>query len=365
VQFQLPTWTGAWAKFKQRRNKSNKWNDQKMLKKCVKKFGEGARPAEVSEIDGRSIEGMPKKNTAPFTVLGACPDCQGKPMPGITKNGYGRICWDVGKKFGRKGRRRDCGGGPRSILCVIESDSEYPGPSPPPPGPPPPPPGTFVTPQDLMDCPAGPPKATTECMSTSDYTAIENNIRQIMNLLGDQCDAEHCPQADWAGCVLRMAGHDFMDFDPSSGRGGSDACTNMEDPDNKGLEPCLSRGEFGHSIKDVYQHFCTRISLADFIVVAAEAVMTVLRDRVRIKKPNADLLQFKEQFLFGRTTATGDTCHFTVAQLPNPETGCSEVRRVFMNNLGLDEHGDCLDGCAQHRPCSCGELRLQWLLERS
>merc|ERR1719183_1186644 len=43
VQFQLPTWAGAWAKFKQQRDKSNKWNDKRMKRKCVKKFGDGAR----------------------------------------------------------------------------------------------------------------------------------------------------------------------------------------------------------------------------------------------------------------------------------------------------------------------------------
>jgi putative transposon-encoded protein len=125
VQFQLPTWAGDWAKFKQKRNRSNKWNDKRMLKKCVKMFGKGARVAEVSEIDGQSIEGMPKKNNSPYAILGACPDCKGKPMPGITKNGYGRICWDAGSALSRKGRRRDCGGGPRSIMCVLDAKSGY------------------------------------------------------------------------------------------------------------------------------------------------------------------------------------------------------------------------------------------------
>jgi len=120
VQFQLPTWTGDWARFKQKRDKSNKWNDKRMLKKCVKKFGPGVRVAEVSEIDGQSIEGMPKTNTAPFAVLGACPDCKGKRMTGITKSGFGRICWDSESPLSRRGRRRDCGGGPRSILCVLD-----------------------------------------------------------------------------------------------------------------------------------------------------------------------------------------------------------------------------------------------------
>jgi len=121
VQFQLPTWVGDWANFRQNRDRSNKWNDKRMQGACVSKFGKSARVAEVSEIDGRSVEGMPKKNSAPYTVLGACPDCRGKSMQGITKNGFGRICWDAGSKLSRKGRRRDCGGGPRSIMCVLDA----------------------------------------------------------------------------------------------------------------------------------------------------------------------------------------------------------------------------------------------------
>lgn len=67
--------------------------------------------------------------------------------------------------------------------------------------------------------------------------------------------------------------------------------------------------------------------------------MTVLRDRFRASKPAAHQLNFKERFVFGRTTAS-DTCQGLQTQkLPNAETGCPEVRRVFMDNLGLDEHG--------------------------
>jgi len=203
-----------------------------------------------------------------------------------------------------------------------------------PPGPRP----DFTTPQDLMVCEAGAPARTTECMSTDDYNAIEDQIRDIMTLLGDECNNENCPQADWAGCVLRMAGHDFMDFDPAQGIGGSDGCTNLEDPDNKGLNPCLATGEFGHSLKDVYQNFCTRISLADFLVVSGEAVMTVLRNRVSEVQGAALQLNFHQNFLFGRTTQH-ENCEFQVGLLPNPEHGCPDVQRVFMQNLGLDEAG--------------------------
>eukprot|EP00971_Amphidinium_carterae_P311566 6192475-Amphidinium_carterae.1 len=63
-----------------------------------------------------------------------------------------------------------------------------------------------------------------------------------------RCTATECPQADWAGCVLRVAGHDFMDF--GDGEGGSDGCLDLFDPDNAGLPECLHSGEFGFSIQD-------------------------------------------------------------------------------------------------------------------
>ena len=66
--------------------------------------------------------------------------------------------------------------------------------------------------------------------------------------------------------MLRLAGHDFMDFDNSVG--GSDGCVNFEDPDNMGLAQCVSASD----IIKVYDEFCGSISLADFVVIAAEAI---------------------------------------------------------------------------------------------
>ena len=48
----------------------------------------------------------------------------------------------------------------------------------------------------------------------------------------------------FAGCLLRTAGHDFMDFrylEDGSSTGGSDGCINFHDPDNKGVAECLTR----------------------------------------------------------------------------------------------------------------------------
>lgn len=44
-----------------------------------------------------------------------------------------------------------------------------------------------------------------------------------------------------AACILRLAGHDFMDFRDNNGAltGGSDGCVNFNDADNAGLQACL------------------------------------------------------------------------------------------------------------------------------
>lgn len=45
-------------------------------------------------------------------------------------------------------------------------------------------------------------------------------------------------QARFVGCLVRTAGHDFMDFRHEADgttTGGTDGCFNLEDPDNAGL----------------------------------------------------------------------------------------------------------------------------------
>ena len=80
------------------------------------------------------------------------------------------------------------------------------------------------------------------------------------------------PRGAFVGCLLRMAGHDFMDFRyeaDGTSTGGSDGCINFEDPDNKGLPECLTL----YNMPAVYEEFKDDVSLADFFVIAAEAAM--------------------------------------------------------------------------------------------
>ncbi|CAK9097187.1 unnamed protein product [Durusdinium trenchii] len=164
-------------------------------------------------------------------------------------------------------------------------------------------------------------------MTSSQYDAVVAAVRGKLESLPSTCTASDCPQADWAGCVLRMAGHDFMDF--ANGQGGSDACTDMEDPENAGLPACLASGEHGSSLQEVYQQFCTQVSLADFLVIAAEAVIASTRARAA----GTASLDLRSIFRFGRRTAS--SCDFAVGRLPDPERGCTAVEETFVTRMGL------------------------------
>lgn len=188
-----------------------------------------------------------------------------------------------------------------------------------------------------MKCDVEPIKKT-RCMTTQTYNKIITDIEEIVDDLASHgCTKTHCPQADWTGCVLRMAGHDFMDFDGT--RGGSDACTDMDAGDNKGLLPCLAHGEFGRSLQEVYGPVCGTVSLADFIVIAGEAVMVKTRKISQTTTPGRQSLDFTSgpfRFKFGRETRT-ESCEFVEALLPNPEDSCGAVQRVFVDNMGLGD----------------------------
>ncbi|CAJ1335279.1 unnamed protein product [Effrenium voratum] len=189
---------------------------------------------------------------------------------------------------------------------------------------------TWASPYFMVSCP-GTQVMTTQSMTEAEYDSIVAEVQGLYNSLPSTCTATECPQADWAGCVLRMAGHDFMDY--KDGEGGADGCVDLTDPDNLGLKECLYEGEFGISIADAYEHFCESVSLADFVVIAAEAVMAASREHVTAEDSSRSTIDFKSQFKFGRTTAT--TCEFAHGRLPNPERSCTAVKETFVDSMGL------------------------------
>jgi len=100
---------------------------------------------------------------------------------------------------------------------------------------------------------------------------VVDAINALYELQSEAVDKNHNPRATFAGCLLRLAGHDFMDYRVAADgtmTGGSDGCLNMDDPDNKGLPECIQNLD----IASAYGETCDRVSLADFVVIAAEAV---------------------------------------------------------------------------------------------
>lgn len=178
-----------------------------------------------------------------------------------------------------------------------------------------------------MTCSTGTAVLTTVSMTSRDYDRVQASIQNLYDQLPGRCTATDCPQADWTGCVLRVAGHDFMDFTGSVG--GSDGCLDLHDPDNLGLHQCLYQGEFGVPLHNAYEEHCTEVSLADFLVIAAEKVMQITRQNV----PGGSAIDFKTGFRYGRTTA--QQCAWSTHNLPNPDNSCSAVETTFVNRMGL------------------------------
>jgi len=194
--------------------------------------------------------------------------------------------------------------------------------------------GTNPYPEKVMaeQCPN--PVLTSTCISRSGYESIRDAVRSQLRSISSRCSNKECPRADWAGCVLRMAGHDFMDFDPSTDppSGGSDGCLDLTDQDNMGLAECLHHGEHGQALKSTYLKYCGHISLADFLVIAAEAVMYHSLSATQQAKQNVN---FIKHFKWGRTTAR--ECPGSADRLPHGTDGCGAVKNVFIDSMGLSK----------------------------
>lgn len=139
--------------------------------------------------------------------------------------------------------------------------------------------------------------------------------------------------------MLRLAGHDFMDFrtymeedGTVKTSGGSDGCVNFEDADNTGLPQCLAHFDF----KKEFHQTCHRVSLADFFVIAGESVVSRVHSSYNKDDVYAEgtlAARFRDQFLFGRKTS--ETCD-DLGLMPNPEEGCGDLKRIFVDHIFFD-----------------------------
>jgi len=139
------------------------------------------------------------------------------------------------------------------------------------------------------------------------------------------------PRSNVFACVLRLAGHDFMDFDGQTA-GGSDGCMDLTVEDNDPNKHLLCLEGIRPSLIDVYLQFQFQVSFADFVVIAAETVMAESSNDPTLGQ------RFKANFQWGRITAM--TCpsvkrNIGNQPLPDPGRACAANEETFIKNLGL------------------------------
>ena len=141
------------------------------------------------------------------------------------------------------------------------------------------------------------------------------------------------PRGEFVGCFVRLAGHDFMDYrigGTDGFAGGSDGCINFNDGDNAGLANCVTNS----GVLEIYENWCHKVSLADFIVIIAEAAIgKSATDADEIEPFTSGTFQAKlrNKFAYGR--ATVEECSWNEGLMPNPENGCPGLSNIFVDHI--------------------------------
>lgn len=98
--------------------------------------------------------------------------------------------------------------------------------------------------------------ARTTTFSLEVYDRIYKQVADSYYDLSEECDGVHCDRTDFAGCIIRLAAHDFLDTARAAVKttkgerlqdmvpgetnvGGMDGCISMTTGENKGLIECL------------------------------------------------------------------------------------------------------------------------------
>lgn len=151
------------------------------------------------------------------------------------------------------------------------------------------------------------------------YASIDADIARLKLSITDNTARAH-----FLGGIVRLAAHDFMDFDRFSfDHYGPDGCFDPAHDANSGLpddvwcETCL--------LRSLFEAKYTHLSRADFWIASANAV-------IRQTSIN-NTLDLREHFTWGRTDR--DSCEGSGDRIPAP-TKCSEVENAFLVRMGLD-----------------------------
>ena len=158
----------------------------------------------------------------------------------------------------------------------------------------------------------------TTTFTIATYDAIDADIQDLRSRI-DPSDEPRA--AHFVGGIVRLAAHDFMDYDPSQRESmGSDGCYDTSHPNNAGLQSiwCTSC-----DLTVLYESKYSHVSRADFWIAAANAVI-----RQTSKNNDLDLI---DTFRWGRRDL--NFCNGSGSRLPTPAR-CTRVEDVF-GRMGL------------------------------
>jgi len=96
---------------------------------------------------------------------------------------------------------------------------------------------------DVMTCSSSPVLTTLSTFTKTDYENVVASVVKLYEAVDSVVTGTKNNRARFAGCTLRLAGHDFMDFrkfSTTDSMGGADGCINFNDGDNNGLLDCIT-----------------------------------------------------------------------------------------------------------------------------
>lgn len=158
----------------------------------------------------------------------------------------------------------------------------------------------------------------TLCFTTDMYDAIDAHVMRIKNGIVNVRE-----RGSFLGGLLRLVGHDAMDFDGSmSPSMGADGCYDPNHPNNAGLDNIWSEGT---ALKQVYdENYSDILSVADFWVACANAA---------IRQSSIDqALDMKNSFRWGRRDL--DSCSGQGDRLPSTRS-CLQIETVFLERMSM------------------------------
>lgn len=113
----------------------------------------------------------------------------------------------------------------------------------------------IIYPTELFTCSSDSKVLTTvDTFTVGDYEeivlAVIDKYLDVDGTVGDNYN----PRGNFVGCMVRTAGHDFMDYRvDEDNKGGSDGCMNFEDGDNTGVVSCITES----GVLDIYDDWCS------------------------------------------------------------------------------------------------------------